>query len=99
MPLGEHLSSAKGRTAPILTSPAETGPTSPAASKDSREDTATGTTFRFFPAPMWPANGSTAGGVWAIHDSYPVRLLCASSTGTRTCPAPPPFSTYHAAVI
>jgi hypothetical protein len=55
--------------APTLTSPAATGPMSPEASKDSRQGTATGTMFRFSPAPMWAENESTGAGVWAIRNS------------------------------
>jgi hypothetical protein len=30
---------------------------------------------------MWAANGSTAGGVWAFHNNYPVSLrVCARAT-------------------
>src|SRR6478609_8718729 len=71
----------KGSDGPHIDIARGDGLTSPAASKDSREDTATGTTFRFFPAPMWPANGSTAGGVWAIHDKSQAARSCAGSIG------------------
>ncbi len=63
----------RGPTAPTSTSPAETGPMSPVASKDSRRGTATGTTSRFSPAPTWAGSGSTEAGVWASRsDSKPL---------------------------
>src|SRR5215212_1819413 len=58
MPHGEHWSSAEGPTAPTLTSPAETAPTSPLASKDSRRGTATGTTLML--SIVSAPSGSTA---------------------------------------